>query len=76
MHIAVCTVMVCDDEAGIRYHAAGTAEIKGYDGIGYRSPFRIGIVYFIRGQFQPALFHLLLQGLVDAVYHPHPFVSP
>ena len=74
MDVAVCTMMVGDDEAVVRNDAAGAAEIQGQDGILQGSPFGICIVYLVRIELQALGFHVGFQCLGDGIYHPHTLI--
>ena len=74
VNVTVCAVVVGDEESLFGNHASGTAELHRNDSVADCCAFCIGIVDFTCRKLEATLFHVLLQSLVDGIYHPHSFI--
>ena len=73
--VTVGAVVVGDEEPLVGNHAGRAVKAQRHDGVGDRGPRRVGIVNLPGGELQPPLLHLLFQGLVQGVDHPHPLIG-
>ena len=72
--IAVCTVVVGDQKTLIGDDASGTAELHRNDSVRNACTRNVGVIDLAGRKLQSTFLHLLLQGGVDSVDHPHSLV--